>query len=129
VPRLLASATPTCPWPTIAALVEIDAVKAVHVGLVRKCVAIHEVEARRAAGLRRLRWGFIVGAVEEIGGRSGRRPSASIPPAPGCRQPNLSPARIGEGQVRPSSRSSPSQAAITPRLSERSSTATLARNL
>ena len=56
----------------IAALVEIDAVELVHVGFVRKGVAVDEVERRRAArrarcgALRRRRHRLSVGA--EIGG-------------------------------------------------------------
>ena len=50
----------------IAALVEIDAVQAIHIGLVREGIAIHEVEpaARRAAGdaVR-----LVGGAVDEFG--------------------------------------------------------------
>ena len=50
----------------IAALVEIDAVQPVHVGLVRKCVAIYEVEpaARHA---RRDAMRIIGGAVDQFG--------------------------------------------------------------
>ena len=52
--------------PDVTALVEIDAVQAIHVGLVRERVAIHEVEpaARNAAGDA---MGFVGGAVDQIG--------------------------------------------------------------
>ena len=52
--------------PDIAALVEIDAVQPVHVGLVRKRIAIHEVDAaaRRAAGDA---MGVIGRAIDQVG--------------------------------------------------------------
>ncbi len=50
----------------VTALVEIDAVQAIHVGLMRKRVAIHEIEAA-ARGARTDAMGLIVGAVDEFG--------------------------------------------------------------
>ena len=110
----------------IAALVEIDAVQAVHVGLVRERVAIHEIEpAARHAGLDAMR--FVSLAVDEVGaddagdfgasssGTSMRQPSASLRGSANARSGFIA--------------GSPSHAASTPRLSDKSSTTTLARSL
>ncbi len=82
----------------VTALVEIDAVQAVHVGLVRKRVAIHEVEpAARHAGGDAMR--FIGGAVDQIradqvGDLLREFLRHQNPPA------ERGVARIGEGEVR-----------------------------
>ena len=65
----------------VTALVEIDAVQAVHVGFVRKRVAIDEVEpAARHAGGDAMR--VIGGGYRPVPRRSDRRPFARVPRAP-----------------------------------------------
>ena len=111
----------------IAALVEIDAVQPVHVGLVRERVAIHEVEAA-ARHAERDAMRLIGGAVDEVGADEMRRLSAPVPPAPGCAS------RARRCADRRRSRSgliagSPPHAASTPRLSDRFSTVDLGAQL
>ena len=111
----------------IAALVEIDAVQAVHVGFVRKRVAIHEVEAaaRHARGdaMR-----VVGGAVDQLGADQVGDFLRQLLREPG----SASRARALRGSAKARSgfmAGSPSHAASTPRLSDRFSTATLARSL
>ena len=111
----------------IAALVEIDAGELVHVGLVREGVAVDEVEpaarhaerdAVRLVGLRLDQLGAeigrgLLGQMRRQHARAGRAPAAA--------------GRHRPGRIR--SRRAPSQTAITPSTSDRSSQITLARSL
>ena len=110
----------------IAAFAEIDAAELIHVGLVRKGVAVAEINAAvRHAERDAMRFVFARGdeGCTEIGRRLGGKMRRYYHAQPERRQP-----RIGVAQailVVPL----PSQAASTPRVSDKSSIMTLARNL
>ena len=110
-----------------AALVEIDAVKLIHVGLVREGIAVDEVEpAARHAERDAVR--FVVRGIDQLraeigGGLTGkmRRQHAA--------QAKLRQPRIGDSDRPTEVCALPPQAASTPSASDRSSTMTLARSL
>ena len=108
----------------IAALLEIDPVELVHVGLVREGVAVGEIEsARRHAERDPVR--LVGGGIDQFGPDRGRRGLRG-------RWQRCSAAPIAAA-AGPDSTSvpaaAPSQIAITPRSSDRFSTVTLARSL
>ena len=108
----------------IAALVEIDAGEAVHVGLVRKRIAVHEIEpaARHAE---RDAMGLVVGGIDQLGADQVGQLLLEIF---GDQDASAERSLRGSAKARSGCAASwPSQAASTPR--SRFSTVTLARSL
>ena len=112
----------------IAALGEIDAAELVHVGLVRKGVAVAEIDAA-ARHAERDAMRFVFARVDErraeLGRRRGGKMRRQHHAQPERRQPRIGIAQAVFGRCRP-----PSQAASTPSVSDKIlDRSTLARNL
>ena len=110
-----------------AALVEVDAAELVHVGLVRERIAVDEVEAA-ARHAERDAVRLVGRGIEQLGAEVGRGLGGQVRRQHAA-QPQRRQPRVGDSTGRSRWRAAPSQIASTPRISDRSSTMTLARSL
>ena len=110
-----------------AALVEVDAAELVHVGLVRKGIAVNEIEAA-ARHAERDPVRLVGGGLEQLRAEIGRGLGGQVRRQHAA-QAQRRQARIGDSTGRIRWPAAPSQTASTPRISDKSSTITLARSL